>query len=78
MNNRLSLNSSMVMGAGGGGFVKRESRNQNRLFRDTQTTIFDNTSTSVKTIMGKCEDFTTSKLNMKINFSILKYVSLTF
>jgi hypothetical protein len=60
------------MGSGSGpGFVRRESRNQNR-FRDTQTTVFDNTSTSVKTIMGKCEDFTTSKLNMKIKSSLLK------
>ena len=71
------MNSTMVTGSGGG-FAKRESRNQNRL-RDTQTTsVFDNTSTSVKTIMGKCEDFTTSKLNLRIKSSLLKYVSLTF
>jgi hypothetical protein len=68
------MNSTTVMGAG---FAKRESRNQNR-FRETQTTIFDNTSTSVKTIMGKCVDFTTSKLNMKIKSSLLRYVSMTF
>lgn len=66
------MNSTTGMGIdGGGGFVKRESRNENR-FRDTQTTVFGNTSTSVKTIMGKCEDFTTSKLNMKIKSSLLK------
>ena len=66
------------MVTGCGGFAKRESRNQNK-FRDTQTTsVIGNTSTSVKTIMGKCKDFTTSKLNLRIKSSLLKYVSLTF
>ncbi len=81
------MNSTSVappIGGGGGGgenegaasvvAARRESRNGqlkiNR-FRETQTE-FDAASISVRNIMGKCEDFSNSKLNFKIKTSMLK------